>query len=95
MFKLVHNKNYNVTAYDINENHIKKITNKGIKSSNNLQELAHDKDIIITMLPSSSSVVQVWEKVISFCNNNTILVDCSTIDLETTLKTHSLAKEKK
>lgn len=90
----LHKKGYNVCAYDINESNLKNITKNGVYSSKNLQDLANDKDIIITMLPSSSSVFQVWKDILGFCNNETIIVDCSTIDLETTLKIHSLANEK-
>jgi len=50
-----------------------------------------DADTIITMLPAGKQVVSVWTELAGFIEAGTLLIDCSTIDVESARKAHALA----
>lgn len=83
----------NVTGYDINEEVFKKFENIKLERVSNIQNLAHKCDIIITMLPDGNAVHKVWSELIPNCKSETVLVDCSTIDVNTSIETQENAKK--
>src|SRR5258705_11791126 len=48
-------------------------------------------DVIITMLPAGKHVVSVWNEVIPAMTRGTLIIDCSTIDVESAKQAHALA----
>ena len=83
----------NVSGYDIDEEVFKKFKNINLEKVSNIQNLAHKCDIIITMLPDGNAVEKVWSELIPNCKSGTVLVDCSTIDVKTSIETQENAKK--
>ena len=79
---------YNITGYDINQKFVDKLKPFGIKKAFDLITIAKDNDIIITMLPDGKVVEQIYDTIINICNKHTLLVDCSTIDINTAKSLH-------
>jgi 3-hydroxyisobutyrate dehydrogenase len=75
--------NYEVIGYDINEEFIDQLIPQGLIKASSLSEIPSDIDIIITMLPNGEIVEKVYESIIDKLNQNTLLTDCSTIDVNT------------
>src|SRR5690349_23722921 len=48
-------------------------------------------DIVITMLPAGKHVLSVWNEVIPAMAKGTLIIDCSTIDVESAKQAHALA----
>jgi 3-hydroxyisobutyrate dehydrogenase len=48
-------------------------------------------DIVITMLPAGKHVLAVWNDVVPAMSNGTLIIDCSTIDVESSKQAHVLA----
>jgi len=48
-------------------------------------------DAVITMLPAGTHVLSVWTDVIPSMSKETLIVDCSTIDVESAKEAHTLA----
>ncbi|WP_108513635.1 3-hydroxyisobutyrate dehydrogenase [Bradyrhizobium algeriense] len=48
-------------------------------------------EIIITMLPAGKHVLSVWNEVIPAMTKGTLIIDCSTIDVESAKQAHELA----
>jgi 3-hydroxyisobutyrate dehydrogenase len=48
-------------------------------------------DAIITMLPAGKHVVSVWSDIIPSVPNGALMIDCSTIDVESARRAHALA----
>ena len=48
-------------------------------------------EIIITMLPAGKHVLSVWNEVIPAMTKGTLIIDCSTIDVESAKQAHALA----
>jgi 3-hydroxyisobutyrate dehydrogenase len=48
-------------------------------------------DVVITMLPAGKHVVSVWSDIIPSVANGALVIDCSTIDVESARQAHALA----
>jgi 3-hydroxyisobutyrate dehydrogenase len=48
-------------------------------------------DVVVTMLPAGKHVISVWTDVISSMSKGTLIIDCSTIDVESAKAAHALA----
>ena len=87
-----------VNVYDINKNILESIKNKGFIIHNSIESAVKDVNVVITMLPEGQHVREVYishDGIINNVKNNTILIDCSTIDIETSIKIGKKAKDEK
>ena len=48
-------------------------------------------DVVITMLPAGKHVLGVWNEIIPHMAKGTLIIDCSTIDVESAKQAHALA----
>jgi len=48
-------------------------------------------DVVITMLPAGKHVVSVWTEVVPSMAKGALIIDCSTIDVESSVQAHALA----
>jgi 3-hydroxyisobutyrate dehydrogenase len=48
-------------------------------------------EIVITMLPAGKHVLSVWDEIIPSVKKGALLIDCSTIDVESAVRAHALA----
>ncbi|WP_442897041.1 3-hydroxyisobutyrate dehydrogenase [Enterovirga sp.] len=51
-------------------------------------------DILVTMLPAGRHVVSVWSDLVPRLAPGTLLIDCSTIDVESARRAHAIAAER-
>ncbi len=61
--------------------------------SGQISETASNKDVVITMLPDGHSVLNVYSKILNILKADTILIDCSTIDVVSAQKAANIAVE--
>jgi 3-hydroxyisobutyrate dehydrogenase len=52
---------------------------------------AKGADVVITMLPAGKHVLGVWNEVIPSMTKGALIIDCSTIDVESAKQAHALA----
>jgi 3-hydroxyisobutyrate dehydrogenase len=48
-------------------------------------------DVVITMLPAGKHVLSVWNEVVPAMTKGALIIDCSTIDVESSKQAHALA----
>ena len=48
-------------------------------------------DVVVTMLPAGKHVVSVWNEVVPALAKGALIIDCSTIDVESAKQAHALA----
>jgi 3-hydroxyisobutyrate dehydrogenase len=48
-------------------------------------------DVVVTMLPAGKHVLSVWNEVVPAMIRGTLIIDCSTIDVESSKQAHALA----
>ena len=76
---------YSVVAFDCSDKALEPIKAVNGVIASSLQELARMAETVITMLPTGDDVRKVYENeggVIESVADNTLLIDCSTIDVE-------------
>lgn len=87
---------FDVTVYDIQYDLMQTLHIKhGAKIARNVQELAKEQDVIITMLQTSEQVRNVClgeNGIYLNAKSNTIHIDTSSIDIKTTCELHENAK---
>ena len=86
--------NYEVIGYDINEEFIDKLIPNGIQKASSLNDITDDVDVIITMLPNGEVVKKVFKTIIGNLKPDTLLTDCSTIDVQTAKDLHKMCSDK-
>uniref|UniRef100_A0A0D9WT82 3-hydroxyisobutyrate dehydrogenase n=2 Tax=Leersia perrieri TaxID=77586 RepID=A0A0D9WT82_9ORYZ len=82
---------YKVTVHDINERTMKKFSDDGIPTKRSPLEVSESSDVIITMLPSSAHVLDVYNGQDGLLTNGSRLrpwlyIDSSTVDPQTSRK---------
>ena len=94
MSKNLASSNFIVNGYDINQDVFKKLKKFNVNQKSSIDDIGSESEIVITMLPDSSAVLEVWNTLLKNIKTNTLIVDCSTIDIDTTKKLHNMAKSK-
>ncbi len=86
--------NYEVIGYDIDQKLVDKLLPYGLRKASTLSEIGDDIDVLITMLPNGEIVEKVYNSIISNLKPNTLLTDCSTIDVNTAKNLHNMCRNK-
>ncbi len=63
---------------------------RGITIRDTAVEAVRGADIVVTMLPSGALVRQVWAEIAPDVANGTLVIDCSTIDVDSARAAHAL-----
>ena len=99
MAKNLANAGKNVKVFDVSKEMLNKARNENLEVAENIDSLIdHEISFVITMLPEGKNSVDVYlgEKgIIKKVSKNCLLIDCSTIDIETSIKIGKKATEEK
>ena len=83
-----------VAAFDLSPAALERAAAAGCTPVASVTEAVKDAEVIITMLPAGPHVLKVYsDQIIGAAPSSALLLDCSTIDVETARKVASLAKE--
>jgi 3-hydroxyisobutyrate dehydrogenase len=63
----------------------------GVAVADSAKAAVQDADVVITMLPAGKHVVSVWTDIIPSVAKGALMIDCSTIDVESARQAHALA----
>jgi len=78
---------HDVRAYDLSEDALSRASERGCAAAANAAEACADAEAVITMLPASKHVEEVFhETIFTSAPKTAILIDCSTIDVATARK---------
>jgi 3-hydroxyisobutyrate dehydrogenase len=66
----------------------------GVTIASGAGEAAAKADIIVTMLPAGKHVLAVWSEIAGATKPGALMIDSSTIDVESSRKAHALAEAK-
>jgi len=87
--------NYNVLAFDLSEAALAKAKEAGCTIARSTEQAAAEADIVITMLPAGKHVKDIYSnQILASVREGTLLIDCSTIDVETAKSVSELAEKK-
>jgi 3-hydroxyisobutyrate dehydrogenase len=80
-----------ILAFDLNNHAVHEVASAGAKAAADLQQLASESNIIITMLPGDSAIDAVMPTILEAVQKNSVLIDCSTVSPSTTRKWNQAA----
>ncbi len=63
----------------------------GVAIAGSAREAAAEAHVVLTMLPAGRHVVEVWTALVEAVRPGTLMVDCSTVDVEAARAAHALA----
>ncbi len=82
---------HNVIAFDLVEASRNQAKADGAEIADSATAAVKGADVVITMLPAGKHVVSVWTDVIPSMTKGALIIDCSTIDVESAKQAHALA----
>jgi 3-hydroxyisobutyrate dehydrogenase len=83
-----------VIAFDLSAQALDKAVTHGCSKAGSVAEAVKDVDAVITMLPAGPHVIKVFtEEVLPNAPKSALLIDCSTIDVDSARKVAGLAKD--
>lgn len=87
---------HSLKVYDLSEEAVNFVVQSGAKSASSVQDAAKDVDFVVTMLPVGANVRAVFldDGIISAADRGTVLIDSSTIDVDTARAVHMVAVER-
>lgn len=85
---------YDVTGFDLAPAAQQAATALGIGCAAAIVEAAEQADVVISMLPAGKHVLDVWTDVVGAARPGMLLIDSSTIDVESAREAHQLAAGK-
>jgi 3-hydroxyisobutyrate dehydrogenase len=82
---------HKVTAFDLVAASRDQAKSDGAAIGESAAATAKGADVVITMLPAGKHVIGVWSEVVPAMNKGALIIDCSTIDVESAKQAHALA----
>ncbi|MCF3638816.1 3-hydroxyisobutyrate dehydrogenase [Rhizobium sp. TRM95111] len=83
---------HTVRGFDLSDASLAAAARSGVATVRSLDDAIADADCVITMLPKGAHVLSVWSELCGLVADDTLLIDCSTIDVDSARKAHELAK---
>ena len=80
-----------VTGFDLSPDAIATASQTGCVIAGSAIEAVIDKDVVITMLPAGKHVVGVYQQIKGSVSRQALMIDCSTIDIESARKAHDIS----
>jgi len=82
---------YKVVAFDLVEASRNQAKSDGAALAESAAAAVKGADTVVTMLPAGKHVLTVWNEVVPVMTKGTLIIDCSTIDVESSKAAHVLA----
>ncbi len=84
---------YQVAGLDLSAASCEAAAANGVGISPNLVAAVEKAETVVTMLPAGKHVLAVWQELVTSVAPGALLIDCSTIDVESARQAHALAKD--
>ena len=81
-----------VEGFDLVAANMAKAEAAGVVKARDAKEAAASKDIVITMVPAGAHVLALYDEILDAVAKDTLVIDCSTIDVASARKAHHMAK---
>src|SRR5690606_547053 len=81
-------------GFDLSEARREQAKADGVAVASSAAEAAAAAEVVITMLPMGAHVVTVWSEMLPAVKGSALVIDCSTIDVESARKAHAMAGDR-
>src|SRR4051812_11551043 len=82
---------HKVTAFDLVEASRKQASSDGAGIADSAPAAVKGAEVVVTMLPAGKHVLSVWTEILPAMTKGALIIDCSTIDVESAKQAHALA----
>ncbi|MCU0885166.1 MAG: 3-hydroxyisobutyrate dehydrogenase [Beijerinckiaceae bacterium] len=82
---------HNVIGFDLSEESRREAQAMGVTVASSTPEALRDASAVVTMLPAGRHVRTVWSQIAEAARPGTLLIDSSTIDVESARAVHAIA----
>jgi 3-hydroxyisobutyrate dehydrogenase len=83
---------HEVRAFDLSQASKDAATELGVGIAGSAKEAVAEAEIVVTMLPAGKHVLSVWDDILPSVKPGALLIDSSTIDVDSARKAHELAQ---
>lgn len=83
---------HEVHGFDLSPSSMRLAAENGVRAASSLADAARNAECVITMLPKGEHVLAVWTDLTTLVAEGTLVIDCSTIDVDSARKAHKLAE---
>ncbi|ABD06828.1 3-hydroxyisobutyrate dehydrogenase [Rhodopseudomonas palustris HaA2] len=80
-----------VTGFDLSADSCDAAKADGVAIANSAVDAVQGASVIVTMLPAGKHVLAVWNEILPHAAPGSLIIDCSTIDVESAVQAHTLA----
>jgi 3-hydroxyisobutyrate dehydrogenase len=84
---------HRVTGFDLVEASRNQAKADGAAIADSAASAVKGAEVVITMLPAGKHVLSVWTEILPAMTKGSLIIDCSTIDVESAVQAHALASE--
>jgi 3-hydroxyisobutyrate dehydrogenase len=85
---------HKVVGFDLSPELREAAQGQGVASAGSGREAVADAEVVVTMLPAGKHVLSVWGDLVPALNPGTLVIDSSTVDVESANKAHAMAAER-
>jgi len=85
---------HTVTGFDLSPASCDHARQDGVTIAGSTADAVREAEVVITMLPAGKHVLSVWTDILPAIKEGTLVIDCSTIDVESARKAHGMAQER-
>ena len=82
---------HKVVGFDLVKTSLDQAKADGVSIAGSAAAAVQGADVVITMLPAGKHVVSVWTDILPSVAKGALMIDCSTIDVESARQAHALA----
>lgn len=84
---------HKVVGFDLVKTSLDQAKADGASIADSAAAAVKGADVVITMLPAGKHVVSVWSDIVPSIAKGALVIDCSTIDVESARQAHALASK--
>lgn len=85
---------HRVRGFDVSEASLAAAREAGVEIAPSAAATAEGAEAIFTMLPAGRHVIEVWTELLAAARPGSLLIDASTVDVESARAAHALARER-
>ncbi len=85
---------HRVVGFDVVEASRAAAAGEGVEVAASAADAVREAEVILTMLPAGKHVLSVWAEILPAASPGTLVVDSSTIDVESARRAHAMAAER-
>ena len=82
-----------VAGFDLSPASCDQARSDGVSVAGSAADAVRDAEIVVTMLPAGKHVIAVWADILPAVKEGALVIDSSTIDVESARRAHVLARE--